>query len=643
MPMQSCILRTFFFLHFSSQNMVRMCSILLVAFALHVHVYGQVQDAKAAKSEDAVSSYHDGKNYDERSAQVLKYCATTKPSNELEPKAAMVFYVARILTNQDTDYALNRWQAAAEAVYTKAKNDPADGHLLDPFFKHALVHSWLICEDKTKLPPEIIAATKGFVSLYRHKEWKGYGALNYRLMNDGSGYLAAERWADLVDTDGLNAQQIQAATKARLMSYFDEIVHENNGEWGAPTYLGINLAAMKMIADYAIDPEVKNHATLALDTMLLHVACSWNQGYYVTPASRSKYFGTSMTSPDAMDTTGAICWMYWGAHRPVAARSLNNPGSMWMVCKRTYMPPEIFAKIATDRKASYIHQGSATDKVRFTILHTPTYSIASQWEVMPNPASGHYKESRRNMFKWISDKPQSTFTPMQDNPRRPYNLKENVSNAFGYGENPFTQSMQHEATVISITNVPKDYPYWKTYATFTTTGAIVERIEKDNWVFCHGGSVLFAFRTIQPATWGKHREKENCDVLNSDDRTNGWVLQTSPVTPFAGGGVKAELDRFANAILTKTKLDTSHFNQSTPRFSYTALDGHVLDITYRGHKEKYVDQHKIDGKPIDYSKFPLLGNQWVQQPLGGDILTIKYGSQSLVYDFKNWTRTGDIK
>ena len=242
------------------------------------------------------------------------------------------------------------------------------------------------------------------------------------------------------------------------------------------------------------------------------------------------------------------------------------------------------------------------------------------------------------MFKWVSDKPRSTFVPLQENPERPYRLSDKRGNKFGYGENPFGQSLQHEGTLIGICSVPDDYPHWKSYAPFTTEGAIVKRLEKDGWVFCHGGTVLFAFRYLQPSSWGPHREKEMCDVLGSDSRKNGWVLETSQVAPFAGGGVDAELARFAAAVSAKNKIDASGINAATPRFSYRSLTGHLLDITFRGHKEAYASQHLIDGKPVNYASFPLFDNPWVKQDLNGDELTIRYKDRTLAYDFKKWTR-----
>ena len=63
------------------------------------------------------------------------------------------------------------------------------------------------------------------------------------------------------------------------------------------------------------------------------------------------------------------------------------------------------------------------------------------------------------MLKWVSDKPSSTFAVCMDNPRRPYNLKENRANAMGYGENPFSQYYQYGPTLLGLYSVPDDYPY----------------------------------------------------------------------------------------------------------------------------------------------------------------------------------------
>jgi hypothetical protein len=127
-------------------------------------------------------------------------------------------------------------------------------------------------------------------------------------------------------------------------------------------------------------------------------------------------------------------------------------------------------------------------------------------------------------------------------------------------------------------------------------------------------------------------------VLTSDARRTGWVLQTSPLAEFAGGGTDAELDRFATALAERTQVDASQLSAERPRLAFTSLSGNVLEITYRPHGEASEDQQRIDGERVDYASFPLLGNPWVRQALDGDELVIEHGTETLRYDFGSWTR-----
>ncbi|MEX0669980.1 MAG: hypothetical protein WD060_05940 [Pirellulales bacterium] len=576
---------------------------------------------------------------DSRAADLLGRCVAIEPKRPAFAKEAMVPYVARLLVGTDVERAVSGWLAAAEEA-NRTATPKAPSTIPDPFNKHALVHAWMLCRGSPHLPADtaerIAIAIQEYVCRYGHREWRGYGALNFRLLSDGAALIAAEQWPDLVDADGLDSAGIRAATRERLLGSFDEIVHRNNAEYGAPTYLGVNLAAMKLLADFAQDETVRHRASLTLDTMLLHMACAWNQGYHVTPASRAKYFASSMTGPDAMDCTAAIGWLFFGAERPVAGLCEHHSG--WFAFPGPYEPPTILTRIATDRDEPFTHRASRTRNLRITIHHELAYSLASEWELVKTPRDYHYKESRRQMLKWVSPHPQSSFMPFQDNAYRPYDLAENKANAFGYGENPFSQSLQHGRTLIGVTAVPDDYPYWRIEVPFSTTGSIVKRIERDGWVSCHAGSMLFAFRMFGSARWADHREKERCDVLTSDARRNGWILETSPLAPFAGGGIDAELDRFAAAIVDRTRIDTSRLATERPRLAFTSLSGHMLDITYRPHGAPYATQHTIDGAAVDYDSFPLLGNPWVRQALDSDDLVIEHGKETLQYDFRTWTR-----
>ncbi len=609
----------------------------------------------------------DGKTAAERGAAFVSQVAREKPSpgSELYPKAAVPCYAARLVANVDTEYALKmldaavteqisktKKQMAAVAAYAAApdKSKKAPRVIMDPFDKVALVNTYFLAKDK--IPKATALKIRDYVALWdQHQALQGYarGAWNYKLMMDASGYLAAEEWPEIVDRDGLNAAQIKEATRKRLMDDFDEIVTKNIGEYGATIYQAVNLSAIRMLAEFAKDPEMRRRAALTLDAMMLDIACTWNNGYNIGTASRAKYWYSTDTGLDSMASTAAAAWVFFGAKRPVSGLGYGH--SVWMATPGTYKVPELIVQIAQDRKIPFVHRSyiasSGSSEVRRMTFHSPNYGLCSQWDHAGSPTAGLYKEARRNMLKWVSDKPSSTLAVCMENPYRPYALQEKRANKLGYGENGFAQYMQDDGVLLGLYAIPEtvksgrntfEYPYKKVYVPFPATGSIVKRIEKDGWVFCHAGSMLFGFRSIKPYTWDKKPWGQH-ELLWVDARKNGWILQTAELAPFAGGGADAELDRFANEVLTKTKIDASGVDQDVPVLKYTGLNGRTLDFTYVPHGVPYKDQSKVNGKPIDYYAYPLFSNQWVRQDAGSPVLLIKHGGKTLTYDFSKWSKT----
>ena len=623
---------------------------------------------RAAAAPEALSVRLDGKSAGERGAALVRYVATVRPSakDETYPKAAAPCYAARLLLNTDTAYALRKLDAAAayqlakgrERIAQQAAYDAAPdkkplkkpGAPLDPFDKAALVNTYFLGKDK--IPRGTALTIRDYVALYDdHKELTGYarGAWNYKLMMDAAGYLAAEEWPELVDRAGQNAEQIQQATRARLFAGFEEIATRNFSEYGAPIYLGVNLSAVRMLVEFAKDPEMRKRAALTLDAMMLDIACAWNQGYHIGSASRAKYWGSTDTGLENMASTAAAAWVYFGAGRSINAAGSGWIHSFWMATPGTYRVPGLIVRVANDRAKPFTHRsyvaGMGKADVHRMTWHTPQYSLCSQWDQAGSPTSGLYKESRRHMLKWVSDKPSSTFAVCMENPYRPYALQEKRANHPGYGENGFSQYMQHEGTLLGLYAVPEtvkvrnhvfDYPYYKLYAPFPTTGSIVKRIEKAGWVFCHNGTMLMGFFSVKPCKWGA--KWDHHDLLWCEARRNGWILETAELKSFAGGGVEAELNRFAGAVIAKTRLDASKIDEAVPSLRYRALSGKTMDFRWQPHEVTYVDQLKLDGRTLVFSREFLHRNPWVQQEVGGP-LRIEHGGRVLSYDFKNWTRS----
>jgi hypothetical protein len=603
------------------------------------------QDASSPPKPPALLT---GDTWRARSDGLVQYAALTKPRNARSAKEAMANVAARLLLNIDTAWAIDTFHRCLDTAIAARQKKPEDPNSLNPFDFHALTNAYLLCADK--FPPDAAAKLRLYASLYTSEKWTGFGSLNYRLMRDGSAYLCAELWPDMVDAKGLNGTGIAAATRARLYGYFDTIVRRNLDEYSAPIYFTTDLMAVRMLAEFARDPEMKRRATLTMDWMLINTASLWNQGYYVTSAGRSKYFSGVTTGPSNPGCTPATAYLFFGGLRPITPQSTGLMHTFWLAYPGSYQLHPIISAIATDRAQPFVDRqsvifvpfskrdtGPNPRLVRKYTYHAPTYSLASQFEAgFKSFTDGFFKETRRHMMKWISDKPISTFSIQQENPQRPYRIKDNIKNAFGYGENPFHQILQHRAAQVGIYDVPADYPYHRMYAPFPRTGSIVARLERDGWIFCHGGSVLFAFRGVEPGSWGK--PQYDCDVMWFEQRTNGWVLDTSPVEPYAGGEPRMELARFADAILKSNRL-TADLSAKPPRLTYHALSGDTLDITHLPLNTPHTNQHRINNTPVNYNTWPLMGNLWVAQQPDSPTLRIEHSGKSLTYNFDTWTRS----
>jgi len=583
------------------------------------------QDKPDTAAAAAPSPLLTGANYAERSLACAHYFAAAAPRSPTFPKDGMPFLAARLQLGVDPAGTLAALDRMLDATL-KAKPDP--------FNLHAVMHCYFV--HKKKFTPAMAAKVKRLAASWSYSKPIGV-SMNYELMRDVSGWLAAQEWPDLVDASRNNAATIQKNCADWLWRIWRETTDRNASEYDAPVYYGTDFGPTRMIAEFARDPAMSKAAAMSLDFMLIHTGAHWHHGYHISTAGRGKYWGSLNLSPHSASPTNSMAWLLYGSTRPFNINSA--PQSYWLAHPGRVFAPDFLsgwqAALPDNRTVLANHiWPSHKQIVRKTAWFTTGYGLASQRDDGSPFDSSLFKECRRTMLKWDSPFPASTFTLIQENRRRP---SEKIPNAFAYGENPYCQTLQHEGTLIGVHDVPTEYAFWATRAPFTTTGAIVKRAERDGWVLCHGGSMLFAFRFTEPAKWDKPNKRDKLDLLRCDAQRGGWILETSPLAPFAGGGVDAELTKFAAALLAKTKF-TAATKSSPPSLNFTNLRGHVLSLRWKPAEAPVKNECLVDGKPVRYDLFPLLETHGVHQPNGG-ALTLQFGNQSRVYDFKKWTVT----
>lgn len=571
----------------------------------------------------APSSLTSGSTYAERSGAFIRYLASANPRNANFPKEAMPYYAARVQLGVDP---VGTRKAIDKMLDATVRARP------DPFNMHAVMHAYYLHRDV--FTPEMREKIKRIVSTPNYSRPAGV-SLNYELMRGGAGFLAAQEWPDLKDSKGNDAKAIMKSCRRFLMIQFTGTCSRNASEYDAPVYYGTNFAPTRMVAEFSKDDELARAAKMTLDFMLIQTGCHWHHGYHISSAGRGKYWGSLNLSPHSAAPTSGMANLLFGSRQPFNMASA--PQAYWLAHPGKALDSGFFgrwqATLPNERTvlANQIwpSHGQIVQKLAW---FTEAYGLASQREDGSPFSSFLFKECRRTMLKWESPKRASTFTIIQENRRRPH---EKRGNNFAYGENPYCQTFQYKGTLIGVYDVPEEYGFWKTRAPFTTTGAIVKRTEEDGWILCHGGSMLFAFRFTEPARWDKPNKRENLELYLCEARRGGWILETSPLAPFAGGGPDAELQRFGKAIASRTRIGGDP-RQSPPRLLFKNLDGHTMDLTWKPLPDPLRDECKLNGKAIDYSQFPLLRAPGVLQPSGGP-LTITAGSRSRTWDFKTWT------
>lgn len=580
-------------------------------------------DAETPPPTTGPNSHLVGHGYAERAAACVKYFATTTPRSPTFPKDGMPFLAARLQLGIEPPVTLAAVDKMLDATL-KAKPDP--------FNLHAVMHAYLVHKDK--FTPAMAAKVKRLAASWSYAKPIGV-SMNYELMRDGSGLLAAQEWPDLVDAEGNNAAKIAKNCGDWLGHIFRDTTDHNASEYDAPIYYGTDFAPTRMIAEFARDPAISKAAAMTLDFMLIQTGAHWHRGYHISTAGRGKYWGSLNLSPHSAAPTNSMAWLLYGSDQPFNINSA--PQSYWLAHPGRVFQPDFLtawqAALPDERTVEANNLWPSHKQiVRKIAWFTTGYGLASQREDGSPFDSFLFKECRRTMLKWQSPQPASTFTIIQENRRRP---NEKIGNAFAYGENPYCQTLQHEGTLIGVYDVPADYGFGITRAPFTTTGAIVKRVERGGWVLCHGGSMLFAFRFTQPARWDKPNTREQLDLLRCDAMRGGWILETSPVAPFAGGGSDAELAKFGDALLAKTKLaDTT--TTTPPSLAFTNLAGHTLNLHWKPLLPPLKDECQVDGQPVRYDLFPLLRTKGAEYSADGT-LTLMAGARKRVYDFKAWT------
>ncbi|WP_201298732.1 PxKF domain-containing protein [Microbacterium sp. 8M] len=491
-----------------------------------------------------------------------------------------------------------------------------------------------------------------------------YGKLNQtenlRMANYAVGYLTGVYLPDVVDKNGNSGAALVQVSQAPLEAMIDAGVHRGWAEYESPEYTIMTYLGLNAIQQWSPDATLRQKAKMAMDVMWFEWANDWNDGYMISSLSRSKGDLAVIGDPTwrPADHT-ALAWAWFGSSRaqqrvgeaendaPSAYRpNLEVLGYLaWP--GMSYQPPALAVEIGQDNAKSYTSHkttlqnssGNAMNVFRTTYV-TPSWGLGTEVQYR---RSDNWQEDQAIVLRWKSDDPNSVFR---------VNVDVGSASIGSYDQPRFHRVMQSDGTAIGVYNSWGFAPDDNVSALFPANGAIKDRIEAGGWVLVDAGSMYFAYRAVQPATWYYQTPNDPpnkvktttsthptaglayaYDILRSGAAKNGWILDTADKSQYA------DLQAFAAAMTSTTSVDTSHIGDSAPRLVYRNLAGKTLDLTYGDSTAAPAGQAKVDGVPIAYDGFKLFDTPWLQQDQLGDVFTAHRGAITLTYDFSSWTVT----
>jgi len=583
-----------------------------------------------------------GNTYYDRSESFISVMNSVNPIGvNCDPKYDGPYFFSRLYKNYD----VANTNVQLTNMYDKYLNDPtlyynSTGSGVE-FYTHATMHGYLLTKDK--MTDSLKAKIKNFMQLC---DFNSRGiTLNLDMMINCSGFLAAEEWPDFRDKNGKTSKEIKAFTRPIIMNRLNNFILKNCEELDAYTYFPTNLMYVRMLAEYSKDYEVRQKAYWAYQQMISGLVVSWDRGLYVNNPPRSKGWENLYTGAYASNIAStALGWLFFGNKEGffVMIPSMtvtNNVASsvFWMSYKRNVEPiPELF-EAERLKKYPCVYQSvielADNFKSRYS-YQSENFGLCTQHEELKDYKNWNktytWKETKRVVLSWRSKVAECVFSVCQDNPERP--AEKIRVNALGYGENPFHRVLQKSTAVIGVFNVPIDYnnngdKLFRLYVPFSQKG-IQKRIEKNGWVICHTGTMMFAFKTTQLYTWAKDRYKiKNHDVLILKDekcRKGSWILETTEIKPdIKGQNMDEELNNFASKLERLTEVKIVNYDSENPEIHYKSMAGDVLDLTYFPPITPYLDQYKINGEIIPINKKYLAKGDVIKQEINAELLMLK--------------------
>lgn len=602
--------------------------------------------------------------FESRSAYLLRNIADSFLPPEWDWRRRLLHHsIARLGLGIRTDEAVSH--------IAKVVADPGDNDTM--FLRHPLADIAIRFADR--IPAALREAIRAYLCSDREYNIAS-GTENHKIMNAVSGILAAEAWPDWPQ-----AQQVRECCSAYLEGYYDRITHYGQGEFDSTTYAVLYLNSLASLYDWTRDPDLKRKTGMMLDWYLINTAGEWLHGHMAGAVSRE--YG-AIDGPELPGGSLVSGWLYFGGRIPNL--DAGEPHYTVINALSGYRLHERIASTARLREQAYLHLeshdltpadapthdnnetveadggtgtagGTAALKgygyisksgVRKYTYMAPRYALGS----MADGKEGDIVWSgqlRRWTLRW--DSPDAGSVMFVTHPFADFDPEKDPYRARWQGSSPYEQVLQHGRTLLAVYRIPagstyrfgprKPFPSDKDpyIEGFISRTAIRSRLEAGDWLFCHGGAVLFGLRFAKPWEWIFETTRFGASPVHGRIRSNGLhhavIVETADAqAPDSDPeGQQAELEAFAVRIRSCAEaafLGMEDGCTEPTRVSYRTTGGDLLELEYNGART-------INGKPWTDARWPLIRNPWVYSDVGAGRLTVNVGGWRREYDYRDWS------
>ena len=430
--------------------------------------------------------------------------------------------------------------------------------------------------------------------------------------------------------------------REQLLAQIDDIARTGGPEYASRDYGTGNVAPLLTLAQLAADPEVRQRARLAHESMLARYAAIWLRGSLILTSRRSY--------PDMFDDPlgfSAYLWVFLGGDLVSSERPITPETPMFNVAG-PYLDaallgdgvPSVIETVARDRARPFaalnrFEERSSGRQISWVDKDYGVFSEAFHTRPRPFPQTYPFgvrwieRDARHHTLLWFS-------VPVLD--RAGY---QRISHPHGFNLDAQT-TFQHEGTILYVVDTEPggrkvEYPYGLGYVPGGAL-AVVDESRETGRVFFHYPGVLIAIASTKPFVWDRQapiRMPNSSGSLppgDSEFRIDGptfaATIETAPLREFPGATPEDRLAAFRTACVEKSSVEV--LTDGLLKGRCTNRHGVAIERTFAG-------AAAVNGAPVDFDRWPMAASRWVNQATPDAPLVVTDGTVVRTYDFGAWS------